>query len=286
MKLTDLKTLMDQLALEQSESAEVLSSDQEQEIRDALENHPEWMAEMRARDRFDQRLRETFAESPSTQDGKDRLLALIEETPVSNESESSVSTPATPLESLRRSRRRALGLITASTLLFAVSIGMILSSWSPSLTVAQVQDSIPQLWDRSTDELTAGLDRTSIRAKLPSGEWDQSRIRYEQEWSPVSLEAASGKVAAFRKFAFRSDRGITHHGMIISLPSSSFQAEQRPTSTNPFSADIRYLSTPEGLTLAIVSWSDPQNESVYFLAVPAESRTLDALDALMYVNPV
>jgi len=284
MKLTDLQNLIDQLALHQSENDEVVSGDQEAELRDALRQHPEWMDEMRSRESFDRRLRDTFAESPSGEDGKERLLSLIAETPVSNDG--SLVTPANPADSLRRSRRRALGLITASTLLFAVSIGMILFSLSPTITVAQVEDSLPQLWNRSTQDLKSALEGISVDAQLPSGEWNQSRIHYEEEWLPVNLESASDQVAAFRKFAFRSDRGITHQGLLVSLSSAHFRDEGRPTSTNPFSADIRYLSTPDGLTLAIVSWSDAQTDSVYFLAVPAETRTLDALDALMYVNPV
>src|SRR6056297_1171297 len=119
MKLTDLQNLIDQLALQQSESDQVVSGDQEAELRDALQQHPEWMDEMRSRESFDRRLRDTFAESPSDADGKERLLSLIAETPVSNDS--SFITSANPADSLRRSRRRALGLITASTLLFAVS---------------------------------------------------------------------------------------------------------------------------------------------------------------------
>ncbi|MBD3676408.1 MAG: hypothetical protein HUJ26_23095 [Planctomycetaceae bacterium] len=284
MKLTDLQNLMDELALQQSKNDEVLSADREQEIQEALPNHPEWMEEMRTRDNFDRHLRHVLAESPSTHDRKAKLLSLIAETPAA--SDSSYSIPAQPATSHQRSRRRALGLITASTLMFAVAIGIILSSLSPALSVAQVQDSLPQLWDRSTEELMSAHESASIQADLPTGEWNQSRIRYEEDWQPVRLKTAADQVAAFRKFSFRSDRGVTHQGLLLSLPTSRFSAEQRPAATSPFSADIRYLSPPSGLTLAIVSWSDAQTDSVYFLAVPAETRTLDALDALMYVNPV
>jgi|GEM_PF-1507975 hypothetical protein len=287
MNISDLQNLMDRLAHQIDEGEEIVSADQERQLEDELSRHPEWADEMRSRELFDVQLRDSLCELQVPTGGQDRLLALLEESAEPNVEDSSEllnTQPATTQE--RPSRRRVIGIFSAACLLFVASLGVFLSTLTPVLTVAEVQQNIPRMWDLSTEELLPTDVAISSSATLPNGDWENSRIHYQTDWSLTELNSTAGQFAEFRKFSFQSSRGIVHNGLLVSLPTAKFPAEEHPSATSPFSADIRYLSTPSGLTLAIVTWTNPETNSLCFLAVPAESRTLDALDALLYVNPV
>jgi len=282
MNISKLHNLMDRLAHQHDESEEAVFTEQDLQLEEAISQHSEWADEMRSREQFDVQLCETLVDLDVPSGGKEKLLALVE-------ADASATLSLNQHETSphkRPSRRRAIGLFSAATLLFLISLGVFLSNLSPVLTVAGVEQNMPRLWDLSAEELVPANVDSRIVASLPTHEWETPRIRYQADWSPTQLDSPSEQMAAFRKFSFQSARGFIHNGLLVSLPASKFAQDEHPSASSPFSADIRYLSTPSGVTLAIVTWSNPQTDSVYFLAVPADTRTLEALDALLYVNPV
>jgi hypothetical protein len=272
MKLNDLHNLMDDLARTPGPSDSDLAA-RENELHAALDAHPEWMSEMRSRDAFDVKLCEVMPQVDVPEGLKGRLLAAVSEPPA-------VTQPALDLDRDRRVHRRAFGLITAATMLTVLAVWMSFPPLTSDLTVADIESELPDLWEVLD---SASVTAESTEAVLPSGIWNSSRLRFPHDWKAHDV---SGETLAFRKLEFVSTRGRSHGGLLASLPVSSFSANRRPTSTNPFSGEIRYLRHSDGSMLAIVSWTDAQTERVYFLAVPAEDHTLKALEELLYVPAV
>jgi len=277
MDITDLQNLMDRLARQPDDAVENLSVDETEQLHAALQDHPEWSDQMRHRERFDLLLTETLQDVSPSEAGRERLHDLLR-------AESSASSPAPSTETLKRSRRRAIGLVTAASLLFAVSVGLLISNLSPRMSLAEVERQMPILWSQSTERMTADSEPSETSANSPGDEWEIGSIEYEDEWRSATLE--SGEVVALRKFVFESKRRRLHRGLLVAVPAANIDTQQIPTADSPFTADIHYRSTSDGLTLAIVSWKSQRSNRVHFLAVPAETRTLDALEELLYANPV
>lgn len=270
MNLNDLHNLMDRLA-RTSDPGDADLEAREGELRAALDAHPEWAAEMRTRDAFDVRLCKVMPQVDVPEGLKERLLAAVDE-------EQFETQPAPEFDRARRSRRRAVALFAASIAMCFAAVWMFLNTLAPDLTVAEIENVLPELWDA----LEAGdLDAEPAQAVLPSGPWN--RLRFREDWK---THPESDQPLAFRTFEFVSAHGRTHTGLLASLPLSSFPSANLPTSADPFSGEIRYLRKSDGSMLAIVSWTDAHTERVYFLAAPAADQTLEALKELMYVEAV
>ncbi|MDG2390785.1 MAG: hypothetical protein P8M30_15860, partial [Planctomycetaceae bacterium] len=227
MNISDLQNLMDRLAHQIDEDEEIVSAHQERQLEDELYQHHEWADEMRSRELFDVQLRNTLRELEVPTGGQDRLLALLEESAESSVDDSSEFLKTQQVTAQERpSRRRVVGIFSAACLLFVVSLGVFLSTLSPVLTVAEVQQNIPRMWDLSTEELLPANVEISSTATLPSGDWENSRIHYQADWSFTELNSTADQVAEFRKFSFQSSRGTVHNGLLVSLPASKFPTEE------------------------------------------------------------
>jgi hypothetical protein len=270
MNLNELQKLMDDLARNKGPSHSDLES-RDDELRAAFDAHPEWMEQMRKRDEFDAKLCKVMPQVEIPEGLKERLLDGLDESQV----------PAAPAaDRHRRSRRRALATFTAATALAAVAVWFGLRlMMTPKLNVADVNRELPKLWEAPDGDFP---DADPARTALPSG-WNTSWLRVSHDWKTHDV---SGEALAFCRLKFISDRGRIHTGLLAALPSSSFSPETQPTSTYAFFSHPSYLKTSSGLELAIVSWTDPQKERVYFLAVPAADHTLKALEELLNAPPV
>lgn len=274
MNLNDLHNLIDDLARPDGPSGSDLEA-REAELQAAFDEHPEWMDELKSRDAFDVKLREVMPQVEVPEGLKDRLLAAADE-------QQSPAEPAPNADRERRSRRRAFALISAASLMFAASVWMVLNPREPSLTVAEVENELPRLWELMDSENAAPQPTDAV---LPSV-LNSGRLDFPREWQTHLLSGAEEQPLAFRKLEFVSTHGRSHTGLLAGLPLSRFSAANQPRSTSPFFSEIRYLRTSDGSVLAIVSWTDSQTGHAYFLAVPAGDRTLKALEELLYVQPV
>lgn len=266
MNLNDLQNLMDDLARHKGPSHSDLES-REDDLRAALDAHPEWMNQMRTRDEFDVKLCKVMPQVDIPEGLKERLLTALDTPQVPVE-------PAPAAERQRRSRRRFLTTATVLATAVLVSFAIWMIPRTPNLTVADVERELPKLWDAALNTLP---DADPDQAVLPSGGWNSRRLVFAHSWKTHDV---SGESLALRRLEF-NDRGRVHTGLLASLPLSSFATANQPHSADPFYGEIHYLKTDSGSMLAIVTWKDPQTKRVYFLAVPAEDHTLKALEELL-----
>jgi len=266
MNLNDLHNLMDDLAHDKGASQSDLEA-REEEFRAAFDAHPEWTEQMRQRDAFDVKLCKVMPQVEIPAGLKERLLTAFDKPQVSARPASETERPDL--------RRRIFGTITVLLTVVLVVFAIRMIPRTPSLTVADVEQELPKLWDASDANAP---DATPDQSILPSGGWHSNQLRFPRGWKTHEV---AGESLAFRKFEFLSDRGLLHTGLIASLPLSSLS--KAPNLTDPFSDNPTYKPIGDGSNLAIIIWTDPQTKRVYFLAVPAADHTLKALKELLEI---
>lgn len=266
MDAQDAYDILDTLA---KDPVSELTPLQEEALRCAEES-PEIARDYRARTPFDRQISDRIGDVEIPAGLKERLLANAQ-----RESERTTTVaPASKSDSTsprRVSRRTVLAALTG---LAACSLFMYWYRQPPQLVSSEIDRLLTELWSVEAQSFDGNFP-----AELPLGGWRSNNVRFEQNWRGAEFDAHSQHDLAIRRFEFLSNRGTPHQGLLAAVRVKNLAV--KPSNRDPFSGEIRYITASGGSQYAVVSWSEPEFDLVYFLAVPVEDHSLKALqDAL------
>lgn len=255
----------------QNESAE-LTPDQAEALR-LLEQDPELDRAFRQLDALDERLSWAMTDVPLDEDARERFLLRL-----------SAARPAAAGASAGRSAvsrravlRRALAMVAASTLMLAVAAWLAWNSAGPGLSLATVEQSIPQLWQGEPAEFDNSFDPA-----LPAGGWQSRRVRFEDVVRGVSLTGSDRHEMAVRRFQVAMQGGRRAAGLLLVFEAGAFSSADRPQPGDYVSAGApAYISVAEGTQLAVVSWTE--DDRVYLCVLPT-GPSEDALKRALQIT--
>jgi hypothetical protein len=267
MDARDAYDILDSLA---KEPATELTPAQEEALLRAEES-AELLRGYRLRTRFDRRISELMSDVEVPAGLRERLLEIAQQ-PADGETACTSPDSSASIGPRRISRRSVIATLAGAAVAVAAALFFLFPS--PRLGSPDVDRVVAELWNTSLQSFDG-----NFLAELPLGGWRSSHVRFDQDWSGAAVGERSRHDLAFKRFAFLSSRRVTHRGLLAALPAS--RLESKPGNYDPFTGEVRYLTTRDGSQYAIVSWIEREFDLVFFLALPAEENSLKALqDAL------